>query len=216
MSWLSEDPWPLAGMLAVLAVVFLVLLRSSQQGKYLIGAGVVVALAVGVIVLERFWVTDRERIEAVVYDLGRAVGRSDADAVLDHMTPDVSLTQGDKTVGGPGGLGAAISQMVPKLDPDVTNPARGLIRGTVSTARFDFLTISRVRANAGRQTRMGQAEFRVYASGSFGSLNFATPTSGTDWSLGFREVDGRWKVQSITATRLPGGYQIPLTASPTR
>ncbi len=207
MSWLSEDPMPLAGVLGVLAVVFLVLLKLRQQGKYLIWAGIALLLALAVVLVEQVWVTDRERIEAVVYDLADAVERSDADAALSYMTPDVSLTREGVSIGGPGF--AAVGRLVPGMTPGATNPARAMIRGTIQTARFDFLTVSHLDVDFGRQTRMGTADFRVHAGGSFGSFNFLTPSSGTDWSLGVREVDDQWKVQSITATRLPRGYQIP-------
>ena len=61
---------------------------------------------------------------------------------------------------------------------------------------------------------MGRADFRVFMAGTmhYGgmNINFATDAGGTDWSLGFREVDGRWKVASITATRIPRAWQIPM------
>lgn len=212
MSWLSEDPWPLVGILVVVAVGFLIALGMTQQGKYLIRALIVLGLAVVVVVVEQFWVTERERIEAVVYDLAAAVERSDPAAVLAHMTPDVTITQHGRTIGGR--AGAAVGRFVPGLTEDITNPARAIIRGTVQTTRFDFLRITNITSVAGRQTGRGRADFRVYGSGSFSSFNFATPTSGTDWSLGFRQVDDRWMVESITATRLPGNYEIPLTAAP--
>lgn len=212
MSWLSEDPSPLAGTLVVVAVGFLIAMGMTQQGKHLIRALIALGLAAGIVAVEYFWVTERERVEAVVYDLGAAVRRSDADAVLGYMTPDVTISQMGRTIGGRPGL--APERFVPGLPEGVLNPARAVIRGTVQSARFDILSISRVNAHAGQQTGRGRADFRVFAAGSFGSFNFGTPTSGTDWSLGFRKVDDRWMVESITATRLPGNYEIPLTAAP--
>lgn len=211
MSWLSEDPWPLATTLAVVAVGFLIALRVTQQGKYLIAALVALALALVVVVVERVWVTERERVEAVVHAIGAATERSDADAVLEHMTPDVVISQGDEVIGGRG-----LGRIVPGLGEGATNPARAMIRGTIRTARFDFLRITNMKVTAGRLTGRGQANFRVYAAGSFTSFNFATPTTGTDWSLGFRKVGDRWMVESITATRMPNNYRIPTVSEPNR
>lgn len=208
MSWLSENPWPLAGTLGLLAIIFLIALKTTQQGRYLLWALMALGLCLAVILVERFWVTDRERIEAVVRDLGRAVKRSDADAVLAYMTPDVSLIQRGETISGPG-VGRVVEEITGS-EPGALNPSRAIIRSTVSSTRFEFLSISRLKAHAGQQTRMGQANFRVHAAGSYGSINFSTPASGTDWSLGFREVDGRWMIENITATRLPANFGFPI------
>ena len=58
MTNLSEDPTYLAGLLLLLAGVFLVALNITQQGKYLIRAGVMLGLALAVVAVEWFWVTD--------------------------------------------------------------------------------------------------------------------------------------------------------------
>ena len=73
MTYLSEDPTYLAGGLLLLAGAFLVALKVTQQGKYLIRAGIALGLGLVVVVVEWLWVTDNERIEQVVYDLRRAV-----------------------------------------------------------------------------------------------------------------------------------------------
>ena len=73
MEILSDDPTYLAGGLGLLAGVFLIALRLTQQGKYLVWAAVSLALALVVVGVERVWVTDNERIEETVYGLGRAV-----------------------------------------------------------------------------------------------------------------------------------------------
>ena len=100
MTFLSEDPTYLAGALGVLAGAFLIALRVTQQGKYLIWALGSLGLAMTVLLVERFWVTDNERIERVVYDLRRAVMASDAEAVLKHLTPDVQYVQHGTAIPG--------------------------------------------------------------------------------------------------------------------
>src|SRR5262249_25395334 len=92
MTFLSEDPTYLAGGVLLLARAFLIAVRVTQQGKYLLRAGVALGLAVLVVVIEWFWVTDTERIEQVVDDLRRAVLRSDVEGVLGHLTTDVQFS----------------------------------------------------------------------------------------------------------------------------
>jgi ketosteroid isomerase-like protein len=191
MEYLSEDPWPLASALGLVALGFLIALLVTQQGKHLIRAGIALGLALAVIVIEHFWVTDNERIEAVVYDLARAVGASDPAAVEAHLAPDFEAP-----------LGAV---------------GRALIRASLPNIKFDFVRVSKLSVNAGAQTRLGTAHFTVHASGMATtpilSHAFATPPSGTDWSLGFRETaPGQWKVTRITPTRLPQGLSLNAAA----
>jgi len=193
MEFLSEDPTYLAGGLALLAVAFLIALRVSQQGKFLVWAGVALALAAAVVGIERVWVTDNERIEQVVYDLRREVENSNAEGVLALLTPNVHYVSGG---------GAKEGEAV-----------RDYIRGILKQALFDFLRISHLKASAGGQSRRGKAEFRVIAGGSFGSLNFGT--AGSDWSLGFEETSPKvWKVNRISPTRVPGEMPQPPGIAP--
>ena len=69
MTNLSEDPTYLVAGLLLLAGAFVVALNVTQQGKYLIRAGVVLGLVLVVVAVDWFWITDNERIEQVVYDL---------------------------------------------------------------------------------------------------------------------------------------------------
>jgi hypothetical protein len=163
----------------------------TQQGKYLVWALVLIALAGLVLVIEHYWVTDNERIEAVVRDIGSAALHGDVDRVLSHLTPNVILSQNELAVRG-------------KI-------AHAVIRTNLDRTEFDFLTISDVEADAGQQTRRGTATFRVFTGGRFGNFNFLTDARGTDWSFGFEETeDGVWKVNRITATRLFRNFQIPM------
>jgi hypothetical protein len=188
MTYLSEDPTFLAGGFLLLAGAFSVALRVTQQGKYLIRAGVALGLALLVVVIEWLWVTDTERIEQVVYALRRAVLNSDVGGVLTQMTPDVqfSYSRGDTALHG--------------------EETRALIRTNLNNTSFDFIRIGNLQVNAGRQSRRGTAEFRVLAKGSR-HLSLATVTIGTAdsvWSLGFQETEpGVWKVNRITPVQIP-------------
>jgi hypothetical protein len=188
MTYFSEDPTVVAGGFVVLAGVFLIALRVTQQGKYLIYAGASLGLALVVVVGEWLWVTDNERIEQVVYDLRRAVVQSDVEGVLAHMSPHVQYSRGDFTLSG--------------------EETRSLIRSSLSNSRFDFVRITGLQTSAGSQSRRGSAEFRVFARGSLNTAQ-ATVEGGsatTDWSLGFQETQaGIWKVCRITPIAIPYG-----------
>jgi hypothetical protein len=189
MEFLFEDPTYLAGGLGILAVAFLIAMRVTQQGRYLIWALAALGLAGAVLVIEHFWVTDAERIERVVYDLRDAVAVSDAERVLTHLTPDVEFVQqGHTTSSG--------------------EATRAYIRTLLANTKFDFVRLTHLKAEASRLSRLGSAEFRVIAGGSMegSSVTYNFGTTNSDWSLGFEEVSpGVWKVNRITPTRPPSG-----------
>ena len=186
MTYLSEDPTFLAGFFLVLAGAFLAALKVTQQGKYLVRAGIALGLGLVVFVVDWLWVTDTERIERVVYDLRRAVANSDGDGVISHLAPNVQYLQGD----------TALSE----------EATRALIRVNLSRFHFDFVRISDLHASAMQQARRGTAEFRVFARGSPSSSPEAASggTKITAWSLGFQETaPGVWKVNRISPTSIP-------------
>lgn len=191
MEFLSDDPTYVAGGLGLVAAALLIATKLTQQGKYLIGAGVALALALAVVGVERVWVTDNERVEATVYALGRAVAARDVPGVLELLTPDVQYVSRGNTTPSPA--------------------TRRMIEQLVRDSEFDFLHVSHLKASAGGQSRRGQAEFLVRCSGSihtsYGTQNFAA--TNTTWSLGLRETSpGVWKVNRITPVSLPGRQSI--------
>jgi len=188
MTYLSEDPTYLTAGFLLLAGAFFVLLKVTQQGKYLIRAGIALGLALAVVVIEWLWVTDNERIEQVVYDLRRAVLNSDAEGVLAHLAPNVQYLQGDTA-----------------LSEDAT---RALIQINVSRSRFEFVRISDLHTSVMRQARRGTAEFRVFSRGhqSSSTGTIEVGTNITAWSLGFQETrPGIWKVNRISPISIPRG-----------
>ena len=198
MEFLSDDPTYVAGTLAVLAGIFGIALRVTQQGKYLIAAVAALSLALLVVLIEQLWVTDAERIEAKVYALGQAVAASDTNTVFEILADDVEYVSGDNT-----------------LPPAET---REMVTRTLANAKFDFLRISKLRTRVGSQSRRGTADFQVLCSGSFNTpyndLNFAT--SNSTWSLAFKEYGpNNWKVVRITPVYIPGGqYVLPSPRAP--
>ena len=191
MEFLSEDPTYLAGGLAVLAGAFLIALKITQQGKFLVWAVAALGAALMVLLVEWLWVTDNERIEQTVYGLARAVAASDVPRTMTYLDGDVRYVRG--TLSMPASL------------------TRKMIEDRVANARFDFLRVSHLRANAGGQSRRGTAEFRILCSGSIdwagNALNFGSTNSA--WSLGLRETSpGVWKVNRITPVEVPRGENV--------
>lgn len=194
MYYLADDPWPVIAILGVAALGFLIALRVTQDGRYLIRAGVALGLAGLVFAVEQFWVTDSERIEAVVYELARAVRASDAEGAIKLMATEVGVVQGDDDLG--------------TVDP-------GMLRGALANTRFDLLRIDKLNAVAGARTRMGTATFRTLAHGFYGQRGDSQGTPfgplPATWDLGFREAGpGVWKVTRITPTSLPAAAEFVL------
>ncbi len=193
MEYLSEDPTILAGGLLLLAGAFVVALRATQQGKYLVWALTAAGLALVVVAVEWLWVTDNERIENVVYGLRTAVASSDADAVLEYLTPDVMYVKGELALEG--------------------EATRALIRDNLERVRFDLVRVSNMKVNAGRQSRQGSAEFSAFFKGTIDTSTASAAFGSTNsiWSLGLRETaPGTWKVHRITPVQVPGeGLRVP-------
>jgi hypothetical protein len=188
MSYLSEDPTFLAGALLLLAGTFVIALKVTQQGKYLLGAVTALVLALVVVVVEWMWVTDNERLEKVVYDVRTAVLQSNADGVLALLAPNVMYQQGDTA-----------------LTAEVT---RALIHANVSNVHLEFARITELRTSVGQQTRRGIAEFRVFTKGGLKMTSNVTEgmTAMTAWSLGFQETKpGVWKIYRISPVWIPRG-----------
>jgi hypothetical protein len=186
MHFLAEDPTYVLSALGLAVFGCLVALRVTQQGKFLVWAGVLFAVGLGFFGLEQVWVTDSERIEAVVVELGRAVEASDVDRIRAQLDSRVSL----------GVRGDTLDDVVP-LD---------FFLNLIKRTHFDFVRISQLATEAGSQTRRGSAEFKVVSGGSVeeGGVHPNFGPLPTEWSLGFRETaPGQWKVTRITAINFP-------------
>ncbi|WP_165246895.1 hypothetical protein [Paludisphaera soli] len=196
MSMFSDDATlPVGALLLVAAACFLAL-KARQEGKYLIWGLSAVAAAVLTAGVEWFWVTDEERIEAVVYDLRRSLLASDSAAMLAHLTDDVQYVQSGESI--------------PPL------ATRTMIQASVGRSKFDIVRVRGLQASAGRRTRRGKAEFKVFVRGSVqGPLGLGgSGAADTTWSLGFEETKpGVWKVNRITPISLPYNAAL-LTGTP--
>ncbi|MDG3007677.1 hypothetical protein [Paludisphaera mucosa] len=186
MTMFSEDPTLPAGALLLAAACCFVALRARQEGKYLIWGLTALGLAGVVLTVEWFWVTDDERIEAVVYDLRRSLLASDAQGLLAHLTPDVQYVQAGESM--------------------PTIATRALIQASLANSKFDVVRIRELQTSAGRRTRRGKAEFKIFVRGAMqGPAGYNGAGAGDSaWSLGFEETKpGVWKVNRITPISLP-------------
>jgi hypothetical protein len=200
VSLISENPWPLIYICLAVALVGLVALRITQRAKFLIWTLGALGLAVLLWVIDWLWVTDVERIEQVVHDLAHAVARSDSDAVVKLLDPDVSLSQE--------GNGLIVGSELARGRLAIT-----FIRTGLENVRFDFVSVSHLQTTAGAISGQGKCDFRVDAMGSLRgpSNSWSFGPSGSDWSLGFvRTPSGVWKIHRITAVRLPGSTSLRL------
>jgi hypothetical protein len=196
LTFLAEYSSHLVGFLILVAVLCLMGLKVTQQGKYLIWAIGTLGLVVLTFTVKQFWMTDNERIERVVYDLRKAVAYCDVQGVLENLTPDVKYVQGTTSLSG-----------------DLT---RKLIRDNLKDATFDIVHVQGLQISAGRQTRRGKAEFRVYTKGALKTSRgtYDMGAANSTWWLGFEEIaPGVWKVNRITPLSVPRGQlRIPISA----
>jgi hypothetical protein len=200
MHYLAEDPWPLAGALGLVALALLIALRTTQQGKYLIWAGIVAILMLGFLAIERFWVTDNERIEKVIYDVAAAVEAGDAVRVSAELAPDARVSLVNSSYDSNPYRRAVMSAVSSLVGQQLTED---VIKAKLANYRFDFIKVSGLRTHVSPEARMGTAEFRVHVMGEqrdpFHAI--ATPASGMSWSFGLRETaPGVWKITRITPT----------------
>ncbi len=188
MTMISEDPSYIVGALLLIGVGFLLALRLSGRGKHLI-FGLAAFAAAGIFVaVDYFWVTDNERVEAVLERVRVAVLHSDAEAVFAELTPDARL----------GSFGPA--------------DTRAIIANELPRIHFDFVRFSQKKTSAGGQSRRGTVEFRAVAAG-MANAEYAPSRiaiDGSDWSFGVEETaPGVWKINRITPVRLPGPISLP-------
>lgn len=74
---------------AILAVVFL----NTRRKSVLAAMAVVLLIAVGGVALEKWWVTDREQIEATLNDIARALESNDLERIYTFIEPDADKTR---------------------------------------------------------------------------------------------------------------------------
>lgn len=190
---LGENPWPAIAALALAAAVLLGLFLVNQNGRHLFRALGLAGLCAALLGIDWLWTTDREKIAGTISAMAAAVKRNDEPELRKLLTPTAVYVRN--------GLPAGVGFESPL--------GRTLLKQALDQMRFDMLTVRNLRITAGKKTRRGKADFDVLATGTWvppqggSAMNF--PPTPTSWSLGLaREPDGRWLVDRITPTRLPG------------
>ena len=89
MYWLTENPWPLAIICGLAAIVFIVLRSSNKRAAHLLAALDCVFLAAAVFVAESMIQTDAERVEQQVQRLVDAFEQKDIDQVYSMISPQL-------------------------------------------------------------------------------------------------------------------------------
>ena len=196
MEFLSDDPTFPAAALGLASLVCLILLKVTQQGKYLIWAGVAVVLLLLLLGVERVWVTDAERVEATVYGLAKAVEQSDGAAAAEFLASDCVLEA------APDRGNVLVRIVSARFAGPIT---RERLEAELPRYKFDYVRLTSLKTHAGAMTRAGTAEFVVHMMGMQHdpSAGLTTEPSGMAWTLGLREESpGVWKVNRITPGRM--------------
>lgn len=189
----GENPWPIVFGVLLAAVVFCALFLMNQNGRHLMRGLGLIGIALILLGIDYLWTTDRERIAGTISAMVQAVKRNDEAELRKHLTPSAVYVQN--------GLPAGVGFESPL--------GRTLLKQALDQMRFDLLTVKDLQISAGKKTLRGKADFSVMATGTWlppmggSAINF--PPTPTSWSLGLsKQDDGRWLVDRITPTRLPG------------
>ncbi len=187
MSLLTEDASYLLIGLGLAGLGCLLAMKVTQEGKFLIWALGLLVLAGAVFGFERFWVTDAERVEGVVYDMADAVQHSDSKRIKNHFDEKVTIGAGPRTMS------------------DGSIPLR-MVLSRLENCHFDFVKVSNLTTLVTPQGRVGKANFKATATGTFseGGNEMPIGSLGTEWELTFRESSPNvWKVTRIQAIKVP-------------
>jgi len=87
MTWLIENPWPimLAGGAVELALLFMLFTTGRVKVMlYMVFAGAVIG---GLLLVEKYVVTDREQIETMLQEIADALEQGDSKTVVAHISP---------------------------------------------------------------------------------------------------------------------------------
>jgi hypothetical protein len=93
MAWLVENPWPimLAGGAVELALLFMLFTTGRVKVMlYMVLAGAVIG---GLLLVEKYVVTDREQIETMLQEIADALEQGDAKTVVAHISETAKDTR---------------------------------------------------------------------------------------------------------------------------
>jgi len=87
MTWFTEDPTPILIAGGIALAVLLVLLLKTGRGIVLVAMGGVIVLMVLALLIDKFVVTDRERVANVIYQAAAAAEQNKPEVVLSFISP---------------------------------------------------------------------------------------------------------------------------------
>jgi hypothetical protein len=93
MTWLLEDSLPVIVMGVILIAALAVGFIKTGSRAPLYGLAFVILLLIGLVLLERMVVTDREQVEDVLFTIAKAVERNDIDEAIRHISPEAPGVQ---------------------------------------------------------------------------------------------------------------------------
>ena len=95
ITWFTEDPLPVFILGGIALAVLLILLLKTGRGVVLIAMAATVAIMGLAVLVDALVVTDRERVEEVVYQAAAAAERNDLDGVAAFVSPTVKQIKAD-------------------------------------------------------------------------------------------------------------------------
>ena len=152
MTWLSEDPTVLLILGAALEAILVAGLVKTGRGALIWAMLGVLALIGALLLVERWWVTDRELIQDRLDATVIALESNDVDAVLAHIAPSAVDMQG------------AVKLILPRVeieDIDLNNVQIDINESaspTFASARFVALVKGNFR---GQQSLYEKTPFRI-------------------------------------------------------
>ena len=95
MTALFENPIPIYAVSAVLITLCILIFFNRRDLPSIIGMITIVLLAISMVMLERWVVTDREQVENAVVDIMLAIEANDVPGVLDFVDPEDAQLRSD-------------------------------------------------------------------------------------------------------------------------
>src|SRR5262245_32335453 len=142
--YVGEDVWPLIGLFAVIALGFGIAMVATGRGRFLIGIIALGCLAVSLLVIERLWVTDKERVDGIINEMAQSALREDSAAIVRHLS--LQCRYGNLDRSGIERLAAATFARV-ALDKVSVSSRKTEVFPMRGEARVDFLAVVRGRQN---------------------------------------------------------------------
>jgi hypothetical protein len=187
-SWLVEDPTPVYILLAVAVAVLAAAYWNTRKRAYLFGIAGVLLLAGAVWLIDFLVVTEREKLNATVASMGRALRALDTDRVFQHISESFEY----------GGMKKAGFQETVR---------RGIRQFQVQDLQIWNVEIRDLNP----EKRTAKVEFNAKAKGNWsGGADYYLVEA--DFAL---EPDGQWRMRHFTLhnpfanTRDPIGIPLP-------